>query len=101
MLLTKLLYQRVKGLGAQGSLPLKPGYVILVSAEPAVRHAVLAALYPGLDGERGIPDGTPGATRIGAGLLPSTGVPSRVLRELGGDRQLQRIDAATKKFATI
>ena len=100
MQLTELLFQRVKDLGAQGQLALRPGYVAVVSKAASVRNAVVAALFPGPDDLRRLVDGE-GPTRIGIGLLSGDGTPYRLLRELGGARQLQRFDAAEKKFSTL
>jgi len=38
---------------------------------------------------------------VGLGLVSGDGTPYRLLRELGGARQLQRFDAAGKKFSTL
>ena len=100
MQLTELLYQRVKDLGAQGQIALRPGYVAVVSRAPSLRGALLAALYAGPDDVRRLTDGE-GPTRIGLGLVSGDGTPYRLLRELGGARQLQRLDAASKKFSTL
>jgi hypothetical protein len=98
--LTELLYQRVKDLGAQGQIALRPGYVAVVSRAASLRSALLAALFPGPDDLRRLVDGE-GPTRIGLGLVSGDGTPYRLLRELGGARQLQRFDAAGKKFSTL
>jgi hypothetical protein len=98
--LTELLYQRVKDLGAQGQIALRPGYVAVVSRAASLRGALLAALYAGPDDVRRLTDGE-GPTRIGLGLVSGDGTPYRLLRELGGARQLQRLDAASKKFSTL
>jgi hypothetical protein len=98
--LSELLYQKIQGLGAQGTLALRPGYVAVVCRSPALRHAVLAVLFPGPGDEKRLSDGSGGPTRVGLGLAAPSG-PVRVLRELGSDRQLLRPDAATKKFAPI
>lgn len=100
MQLTELLYQRVKDLGAQGQIALRPGYVAVVSRAASLRSALLAALFPGPDDLRRLVDGE-GPTRIGLGLVSGDGTPYRLLRELGGARQLQRFDAAGKKFSTL
>ena len=100
MQLTELLYQRVKDLGAQGQIALRPGYVAVVSRAPSLRGALLAALFPGPDDLRRLVDGE-GPTRVGLGLVSGDGTPYRLLRELGGARQLQRFDAAGKKFSTL
>ena len=49
MQLTELLYQRVKDLGAQGQIALRPGYVAVVSRAASLRSALVAALFPGPD----------------------------------------------------
>ncbi|HEX9572825.1 MAG TPA: hypothetical protein VF994_01945 [Myxococcales bacterium] len=100
MQLTELLYQRVKDLGAQGQIALRPGYVAVVSRAVSLRSALLAALFPGPDDVRRLVDGE-GPTRVGLGLVSGDGTPYRLLRELGGARQLQRFDAAGKKFSTL
>jgi len=98
--LTELLYQRVKDLGTQGQIALRPGYVAVVSRAASLRSALLAALFPGPDDLRRLVDGE-GPTRVGLGLTSGDGTPYRLLRELGGARQLQRFDAAGKKFSTL
>jgi len=98
--LTELLYQRVKDLGAQGQIALRPGYVAVVSRAASLRSALLSALFPGPDDLRRLVDGD-GPTRVGLGLVSGDGTPYRLLRELGGARQLQRFDAAGKKFSTL
>ena len=100
MQLTELLYQRVKDLGAQGQIALQPGYVAVVSRAASLRSALVAALFPGPDDLRRLVDGE-GPTRVGLGLVSGDGTPYRLLRELGGARQLQRFDAAGKKFSTL
>ena len=40
MQLTELLYQRVKDLGAQGQITLRPGYVAVVSRAASLRSAL-------------------------------------------------------------
>jgi hypothetical protein len=98
--LTELLYQRVKDLGAQGQIALRPGYVAVVSRAASLRGALIATLYPGPDDVKGLVDGE-GPSRIGIGIVSGDGTPYRLLRELGGERQLQRFDAAGKKFSTL
>ena len=100
MQLTELLYQRVKDLGTQGQIALRPGYVAVVSRAASLRSALLAALFPGPDDLRRLVDGE-GPTRVGLGLTSGDGTSYRLLRELGGARQLQRFDAAGKKFSTL
>jgi hypothetical protein len=98
--LTELLYQRVKDLGAQGQIALRPGYVAVVSRAASLRGVLLAALYAGPDDVRRLTDGD-GPTRIGVGLVSGDGTPYRLLRELGGARQLQRLDAGSKRFSIL
>jgi hypothetical protein len=98
--LTELLYQRVKDLGAQGQIALRPGYVAVISRATSLRSALVAALFPAPDDLRRLVDGE-GPTRVGLGLVSGDGTPYRLLRELGGARQLQRFDAAGKKFSTL
>jgi len=98
--LTELLYQRVKDLGAQGQIALRPGYVAVVSRAASLRSALVAALFPAPDDLRRLVDGE-GPTRVGLGLVSGDGTPYRLLRELGGARQLQKFDAAGKKFSTL
>jgi hypothetical protein len=98
--LTELLYQKVKELGAHGQIALRPGYVAVVSRAASLRGAVIATLYPGPDDVRRLVDGG-GPTRVGIGIVSGDGTPYRLLRELGGTRQLQRFDAAGKKFSTL
>ena len=100
MQLTELLYQKVKELGAQGQIALRPGYVAVVSRAASLRGALIATLYPGPDDVRRLVDGD-GPTRVGIGIVSGDGTPYRLLRELGGTRQLQRFDAAGKKFSTL
>ncbi|HWE25292.1 MAG TPA: hypothetical protein VG496_15250 [Myxococcales bacterium] len=100
MQLTELLYQRVKELGAQGQIALRPGYVAVVSRAASLRGALIATLYPGPDDVKRLVDGE-GPTRVGIGIVSGDGTPYRLLRELGGSRQLQRFDAAGKKFSTL
>jgi hypothetical protein len=98
--LTELLFQKVKDLGSQGQLTLKPGYVAVVSKAASLRAALLAPIVPAPDDQRRLTDGA-GPTRVGVGILGGDGTPYRILRELGGNRQLQKFDSAEKKFNTI
>ncbi len=100
MQLTELLFQRVKELGAQGLLALRPGYVSVVSKSPSLRLALVAPLFPGPDDGRRLVDGQ-GPTRVGVGTFGGDGSPYRVLRELGGARTLQKLDATTRKFTSV
>jgi hypothetical protein len=98
--LTELLFQNVKDLPGQGQLALKPGYVAVVSKAASLRVALTATLCPAPDDQKRLMDGA-GPTRVGVGLTGGDGSPYRLLRELGGNRQLLRMDAATKKFAPV
>ena len=100
MQLTELLFQKVRELGAQGQLALRPGYVSIVSRSPSLRIALVAPLFPGPDDGRRLAEGG-GPTRLGVGTLGGDGTPYRILRELGGARTLQKRDAATGKFVGI
>lgn len=100
MQLTELLFQKVKDLPGQGQLSLKPGYVAIVSKAASLRVAVLAPICPGPDDQRRLADGA-GPTRVGVGLTSGDGSPYRLLRELGGSRQLLRYDTGTKKFSPV
>ncbi len=107
MLLTELLYQRVKELGAQGTVALKPGYVAIASRASSLRALLVAALFPDPKDTRQLSDvgasrpAEGGPTRVGVGLIGKDGQPYRLLRELGGARQLHRFDPALKKFSSI
>jgi hypothetical protein len=98
--LTELLFQNVKDLPGQGQLALKPGYVAVVSKAASLRVALTATICPAPDDQKRLMDGA-GPTRVGVGLTGGDGSPYRLLRELGGNRQLLRMDAATKKFAPV
>jgi hypothetical protein len=98
--LTELLYQRVKQLGAQGQFALRPGYTAVVSNASVLRSVLVAPLFPASDDVRRLVDGE-GPTRIGLGIVAIDGTPYRILREIGGDRQLQKLDPASNKFATV
>ena len=100
MQLTELLYQKVKDLAGNGQLALKPGYVALVSKAPSLRSAVVAPMCPAPDDQRKLADGG-GTTRIGVGLLGGDGTPYRLLRELGGTRQLLKFDRGTGKYGPL
>ncbi len=100
MQLTELLFQKVKDLNGQGQLSLKPGYVAVVSKAPSLRAVILAPVCPGPDDQKRLTDGQ-GPTRVGVGLLSGDGSPYRLLRELGGSRQLLRYDLAGKKFDPV
>jgi len=98
--LTELLFQKVKDLPGEGQLSLKSGYVAVVSKASSLRTALTAPVCPAPDDPKRLSDGA-GPTRVGVGLLSGEGKPYRLLRELGGSRQLLRFDAATKKFAEV
>jgi hypothetical protein len=98
--LTELLFQKVKDLPGDGQLSLKPGYVAVVSKASSLRVALTAPLCPAPDDAKRLTNGG-GPTRVGVGLLSGDGSPYRLLRELGGTRQLLRFDPATKKFAEV
>ncbi len=91
MQLTELLFQKVKDLSGQGQLSLKPGYVAIVSKAPSLRTAMTAPLCPAPDDQKRLIDGA-GPTRVGVGLTGGDGSPYRLLREMGGSRQLLRLD---------
>jgi hypothetical protein len=98
--LTELLFQKVKDLPGEGQLSLKSGYVAVVSKASSLRVALTAPVCPAPDDPKRLADGA-GPTRVGVGLLSGEGKPYRLLRELGGSRQLLRFDAATKKFEEV
>ena len=100
MQLTELLFQKVKDLPGDGQLSLKPGYVAVVSKAASFRAALTAALCPAPDDPKRLVDGG-GPTRVGVGLLSGNNSPFRLLRELGGTRQLLRLDPATRKFEEV
>ncbi|HYS08390.1 MAG TPA: hypothetical protein VEP66_06585 [Myxococcales bacterium] len=100
MQLTELLFQKVKDLPGDGQLSLKTGYVAVVSKAASLRAALTAALCPAPDDPKRLVDGG-GPTRVGVGLLSGNGTPHRLLRELGGTRQLLRLDPGTRKFEEV
>ena len=100
MQLTELLFQKVKDLPADGQLSLKAGYVAVVSKASSLRTALTAPVCPAPDDPKRLTDGA-GPTRVGVGLLSGDGRPYRLLREMGGSRQLLRFDPATKKFEEV
>ncbi len=100
MQLTELLYHKVKDLPGQGQLTLKPGYVAIVSKSAALRSAVTAPICPAPDDQKRLMDGS-GPTRVGLGLTGGDGSPYRILRELGGTRQLLRLDSASGKYNPV
>jgi hypothetical protein len=98
--LTELLWHKIKDLPGQGQLALKPGYVAIVSKAASVRVALTATICPAPDDQNRLMDGT-GPTRVGVGLTGGDGSAYRLLRELGGNRQLLKMDAASKKYAPV
>jgi len=98
--LTELLFQKVKDLPNDGQLSLKSGYVAVVSKASSLRVALTAAVCPAPDDPKRLSNGA-GPTRVGVGLLSGDGSPYRLLRELGGTRQLLRFNTATKKFEEV
>ncbi len=100
MQLTELLFQKVKDFPNDGQLALKPGYVAVVSKASSFRAAITAPVCPAPEDPRRLTDGA-GPTRVGVGLLSGNGNPYRLLRELGGTRQLLRFDAQSKRFDPV
>lgn len=100
MQLTELLFQKVKDLPGQGQLSLTPGYVVIVSRAASLRVAVTAPLCPSPDDQPRLADGA-GPTRVGVGLTGGAGGAYRLLRELGGTRQLLRLDPVSRKYAPV
>jgi hypothetical protein len=98
--LTELLFQKVKDLPGQGQLALKPGYVAVVSRSPSLRIALLAPICPAPDDQKRLVE-PPGPTRVGVGMLGADGTPYRLLRELGGSRQLLKFNTAARKYAPL
>jgi len=98
--LTELLFQKVKDLPGEGQLSLKPGYVAVVSKAASLRAALTAPLCPAPDDPKRLSNGG-GPTRVGVGLLSGDGSAYRLLREMGGTRQLLRYDATSKKFEEV
>jgi hypothetical protein len=98
--LTELLFQKVKDLPKDGQLSLKPGYVAVVSKAATFRAALTAPVCPAPEDPKRLTEGA-GPTRVGVGLLSGDGSPYRLLRELGGSRQLLRFDAQTKTFEAV
>jgi hypothetical protein len=98
--LTELLFQKVKDLPGQGQLALKPGYVVVVSRSPSLRVALVAPICPASDDQKRLAEAV-GPTRVGVGLLGGDGTPYRLLRELGGSRQLMKLNPETRKYASL
>ena len=101
MQLTELLFQKVKDLAGSGQLSLKPGYVAVVSKAPSLRSAVVAPLCPAPDDQKKLADGAQGSVRVGVGLLGGDGTPYRLLREIGGNRQLLKFDKGLSKYGPL
>ncbi|HUJ29561.1 MAG TPA: hypothetical protein VLW85_26250, partial [Myxococcales bacterium] len=99
MQLTELLYQKVKDLAGPGQFTLKPGYVAVVSRAASLRAAVVAPLCPAPDDQKKLADGgSTSGVRVGVGLIGGDGTPYRLLREIGGSRQLLRFDRGLSKY---
>ena len=64
MQLTELLFQKVRELGAQGAVALRPGYVGVVSKSRTLRPLLCAALFPGPDDEARTDGGFPGQVPV-------------------------------------
>jgi hypothetical protein len=99
--LTELLYQRVKELGAKGQIAFRPGYVAVVSRSSAIHPAILAALFPAAEDRQklALDPGVP--PRIALGFVaqaPDNKLPHRLVLEVGGIRELQKYEAASRKF---
>src|SRR5260370_23600753 len=60
----------------------------------------MAPLCPAPDDQERLMDGA-GPTRVGVGLLGGDGTPYRLLRKLGGTRQLLKFDGAAKKYSPL
>ncbi len=100
MLLTELLYQRVRELGAQGAVALKPGYVAIHSRASTLRALISASLFPGPDDAHLLSEGDESA-RVGVGLIGKDTTPYRMLREIGAARHLHHFDPAQKRFVSL
>jgi len=98
--LTELLFQQVKELPADGQLSLKPGYVAVVSRASSLRTVLTASICPSPDDPKRLSEGNAPA-RVGVGVVSGDGKPYRILREMGGARQLLRFDAASKTFEEV
>ena len=72
----------------------------VVSKAPTFRAALTAPVCPAPENPKRLTDGA-GPTRVGVGLLSGDGSPYRLLRELGGSRQLLRFDPRTKTFEAV
>ena len=100
MQLTELLFQKVKDLPDEGQLALKPGYVAVVSRAASLRTAITAALCPAPDDPKRLSGGGEPA-RVGLGVLSTNGSPYRLLREMGGTRQLLRFDPQSRRYDPV
>ena len=98
MQLTELLYQRVKELGAKGQIALRPGYVAVVSRSPAIRPAILAALFPAAEDRQKLSLDPNVPPRLALGFVGQDKLPHRLVLEVGGIRELQKYDAGSRKF---
>lgn len=98
MQLTELLYQKVKDLAGPGQFALKPGYVAVVTKAASLRAAVVAPLCPAPDDQKKLADGATSGVRVGVGLLGGDGTPYRLLREIGGNRQLLKFDRGLSRY---
>jgi hypothetical protein len=98
--LTELLFQKVKDLPGQGQLALKPGYVAVVSRSPSLRSALIAPLCPAPEDQKRLTEAS-GPTRVGVGMLGADGSPYRLLREMGGSRQLLKFNPATRRYEPL
>jgi len=96
--LTELLYQRVKDLGAKGQIALRPGYVAVVSKSSAIRPAILASLFPSSEDKQKLALDPNVAPRLALGFVGQDKVPHRLVLDVGGIRELQKYDSATRKF---
>ena len=101
MQLTELLFQRVKELGEKGQIAFRPGYVAVVSKASAIRPAILAVLFPGPDDAERLALDPISPPRVALGLVHSDKRPYRLIRAIGGSRELHKYDAATRKFALV
>jgi hypothetical protein len=98
--LTELLFQKVKDLPGQGQIPFKAGYGTVVSRSPSLRAALLAPLCPSPDDQKRL-QGEDGPARVGVGFVGASATPYRLLREIGGARQLLKLDPETRKFTPL
>ncbi|MFL5367388.1 MAG: ATP-binding protein [Myxococcales bacterium] len=101
MQLTELLFQRVKELGAKGQIAFRPGYVAVVSKASAIRPAILAALFPGTEDTERLALDPITPPRVALGFVQSDKRPYRLIRAIGGSRELHKYDAAARKFALV